>query len=50
MLYEYQADGSLFHHCSKKKVCPDSNGHLQISSQCTDEGARFERTAVGGPY
>ena len=50
MLYEYQADGSLIHHCSKKKICPDSDGYLQVSSQCSDDGARFQRTAVCKRY
>ena len=46
MLYVYESDGTLKHHCSGKKICADTNGLLMVSSQCSDQGAKFERTQV----
>uniref|UniRef100_A0A7M6DPA1 Uncharacterized protein n=1 Tax=Clytia hemisphaerica TaxID=252671 RepID=A0A7M6DPA1_9CNID len=44
MLFDYNADGSLIHHCSGKRICLDQNGFLQVSSQCGIEESKFERT------
>jgi len=46
MLFHYQPDGTLVHKCSTKKVCPDSEGILQVSSQCGVDESKFERTEV----
>lgn len=46
MLFDFGADGVMKHHYSGKKICPDSNGFLVVSSQCTDTEATFTRTAL----
>ena len=47
MLFQYLSDGTLVHHCSKKKVCPSKDRKfLILSSSCADEESKFYRTRV----
>ncbi|KAK3716434.1 hypothetical protein QZH41_016845, partial [Actinostola sp. cb2023] len=50
MEFRLDANGILWHHCSKRRVCPENgntgNGaRLVISSACKDEDSKFVRTA-----
>ncbi|KAK3716436.1 hypothetical protein QZH41_016844, partial [Actinostola sp. cb2023] len=50
MDFRLDANGILWHHCSKRRVCPEnenkSNGvRLVISIACKDEDSKFVRTA-----
>ena len=47
MLFIYQSDGTMIHQCSGKKVCPDANGMLVVSSTCDPEQSKYVRTEVG---
>ena len=54
MEFSLDVNGILRHHCSGKMVCPENgatnNGaRLTVSSTCTEENSKFERTA-GKPF
>jgi len=49
MEFQLDANGTLWHSCSKKRVCPENGNtgnsvRLVISSNCKDEDSKFVRT------
>ena len=49
MEFRLDANGTLWHHCSQRRVCPENGKtgdgvRLVISSDCKDEDSKFVRT------